>query len=250
MTRILNLKFNVSKYPNIEDIDEACKVMKKQFAEKGEDVLIAATPVDTDADAGLFDSTDSHTTLKIKKRIPEARLPERMHPGDIGADVYCTSVEYDAEHDRYIYHTGLSIEVPSNYSIHAYPRSSNTKAEAYLPNSVGNIDCNYRGEVLIIYKNRTSYNVECMLAEWEYMKKATQNIQFHNDASIGETVAELKSNMVEPFVMPDPMDFAPYKVGERVCQLVVVKKVQTDIIEVNELSESDRGDGGFGSTGK
>ena len=54
MTRILNLKFNVSKYPNIEDIDEACKVMKKQFAEKGEDVLIAATPVDTDADAASY----------------------------------------------------------------------------------------------------------------------------------------------------------------------------------------------------
>ena len=221
MTRILNLKFNVSKYPNIKDIDEACKEMKKQFAEKGEDVLIAATPVDTDADAGLFDSTDSHTTLKIKKRIPEARLPERMHPGDIGADVYCTSVEYDAEHDRYIYHTGLSIEVPSKSNHLFILKAIDDKSNCYIYKSL--VDINKDEELVVIYKNRTSYKVECMLAEWEHMKKATQNIQFHNDANIGETVAELKSNMVEPFVMPDPMDFAPYKANEKVASIICIR---------------------------
>ena len=220
MTRILNLKFNVSKYPNIEDIDEACKVIKKQFAENGEDVLIAATPVDTDADAGLFDSTDSHTTLKIKKRIPEARLPERMHPGDIGADVYCTSVEYDAEHDRYIYHTGLSIEVPSKSNHLFILKAIDDKSNCYIYKSL--VDINKDEELVVIYKNRTSYKVECMLAEWEHMKKATQNIQFNNDANIGETVAELKSNMVEPFVMPDPMDFAPYKENEKIASIICI----------------------------
>lgn len=250
MSRILNFKFNVNKFPNLGDIESVSAKLKEDFANKGEDVLIVATPVYDDKDTGIFDSSEYSTTLKIKKLVPEAKLPERMHPEDIGADVYCTSVEYDAERDRYIYHTGLSMEVPSDYSIHAYPRSSNTKTEAYLPNSVGNIDCNYRGEVLVIFKNRTSYEVNCMLAEWKHMKKLTDGITFDNDKNIGETVSQIKSHGAKPFVAPDPMDFAPYKVGERVCQLVVVKKVKTDIVEVDELSESDRGTGGFGSTGK
>lgn len=38
-------------------------------------------------------------------------------------------------------------------------------------------------------------------------------------------------------------------VGDRVAQAMLVKNVKTDIIEVQELSESERGEGGFGSTG-
>lgn len=40
------------------------------------------------------------------------------------------------------------------------------------------------------------------------------------------------------------------KAGERVCQLVFHEKVLIDPVEVDELSKSDRGEGGFGSTGK
>ncbi|QRM88758.1 dUTP diphosphatase [Lacinutrix sp. WUR7] len=37
--------------------------------------------------------------------------------------------------------------------------------------------------------------------------------------------------------------------GERVAQLVIAKHERAAWIEVNELSETDRGEGGFGSTG-
>lgn len=37
--------------------------------------------------------------------------------------------------------------------------------------------------------------------------------------------------------------------GERVAQLVITKHERAEWIEVNELSETSRGDGGFGSTG-
>lgn len=37
--------------------------------------------------------------------------------------------------------------------------------------------------------------------------------------------------------------------GERVAQLVIAKHERADWIEVNELSETSRGEGGFGSTG-
>lgn len=37
--------------------------------------------------------------------------------------------------------------------------------------------------------------------------------------------------------------------GERIAQLVIAKYEQAELIEVNELSETTRGTGGFGSTG-
>jgi dUTP pyrophosphatase len=37
--------------------------------------------------------------------------------------------------------------------------------------------------------------------------------------------------------------------GERIAQLVIAKHERTEWIEVNELSETSRGEGGFGSTG-
>lgn len=41
-----------------------------------------------------------------------------------------------------------------------------------------------------------------------------------------------------------------YNVGERVAQMVIVPFVNCNIIEVNELEETERGTGGHGSTGK
>lgn len=38
--------------------------------------------------------------------------------------------------------------------------------------------------------------------------------------------------------------------GERIVQMVINKVEQAEWIEVNELSDSERGDGGFGHTGK
>ena len=40
------------------------------------------------------------------------------------------------------------------------------------------------------------------------------------------------------------------KRGDRIAQLVICPVVQPEIIEVKELAKSDRGSGGFGSTGK
>ena len=40
-----------------------------------------------------------------------------------------------------------------------------------------------------------------------------------------------------------------YKVGERFAQLVIVPYLKADVVETAELSESERGDNGFGSTG-
>lgn len=42
----------------------------------------------------------------------------------------------------------------------------------------------------------------------------------------------------------------PYDVGDRVGQLIILPYPQINFVEVDELSESERGEGGHGSTGK
>ena len=51
-------------------------------------------------------------------------------------------------------------------------------------------------------------------------------------------------------VMDNPMNYAPYQVGERIGQMVVLSHpfVQTNLVD--DLSETERGKNGFGSTGK
>ena len=42
----------------------------------------------------------------------------------------------------------------------------------------------------------------------------------------------------------------PYDKGDRVAQMIIMPYPHIDLVEVDELSESDRGEGGYGSTGK
>lgn len=42
----------------------------------------------------------------------------------------------------------------------------------------------------------------------------------------------------------------PYEIGQRVAQMIIMPYPHVDFVEVDELTESDRGEGGYGSTGK
>jgi dUTP pyrophosphatase len=41
-----------------------------------------------------------------------------------------------------------------------------------------------------------------------------------------------------------------YEIGDRIAQIMIIPHPTVDLIEVNELSDTVRGEGGFGSTGK
>lgn len=45
-------------------------------------------------------------------------------------------------------------------------------------------------------------------------------------------------------------EFFTIKSGERICQMVIAKHEKAEFVEVNEISETERGAGGFGHTGK
>lgn len=160
--------------------------------------------------------------VKIKKLVPEAKIPSYAHvdtegnPNDMGMDITCTSYEYDPKYDRFIYHTGLAFKLPQGYGMLIFPRSSNTKTEAYLPNSVGVLDSTYTGELLFIYKLRSS----------------RQTLFPESDVKL--TDLEIENEL------------APYKVGDRIGQIVILPYPTINFVEVEELPTTDRGaDGGL-----
>ena len=88
--------------------------------------------------------------IKIKKLVSEARIPGYANFGDAGMDL--TAIE-KRETDKFIeYKTGLAIEIPEGYVGLIFPRSSVSKKDLILANSVGVIDSGYRGEILIRFQ--------------------------------------------------------------------------------------------------
>ena len=57
-------------------------------------------------------------------------------------------------------------------------------------------------------------------------------------------------NQVMSAYVNSMLSIAPYVPGDRVCQMQILPRPQVVFEQVEELSETERGEGGFGSTGK
>lgn len=183
--------------------------------------------------------------IKIKKLDERAVIPQYAHNGDVGMDMTAIDLEYDEEHDMYIYHTGLAFESNLNVGQFLFPRSSNSKKNAYLTNSVGIADSAiYRGEIQFRYKNRDSLESKMML------------VAMDDALNSSDTFDEFKkiyrmSLMNQREQKKDlALNLAPYKVGDRIGQMVFMNYPTVKLEVVEELSKTERGEGGFGSTGK
>ena len=142
--------------------------------------------------------------IKVKKLHKNAVIPTYANAGDAGMDLTATESESTANYIAY--KTGLAFEIPEGYVGLLFPRSSNSKKQLLLTNSVGVLDSGYRGEVEFRFK--------------------------------------IVGNGAMPADFPDA-----YHLGDKVGQLVVIPYPAINFTEVDELSSSERGEGGFGSSG-
>jgi dUTP pyrophosphatase len=152
--------------------------------------------------------------LKVKRLKENAVLPKKAKKGDAGMDLVATEIIKDTP-TQITYGTGIAVEIPDGMVGLVFPRSSIRNTGLQLSNSVGVIDSGYRGEL-----------------------QATFNKTFGSESMYDEMkVKEMQPN-----------EF--YNVGDRICQLVVIPTPVITVKEVDELTETERGHGGFGSTGK
>lgn len=186
-------------------------------------------------------------SVKVWREDKSVPLPTYGKEGDACCDIYAKSIEYDTERDRFIIHTGLHFALPDEYEMEIRPRSSNTKTDVYLPNSVGTLDSGYRGELLVIFKNRTSRQLIRIISNFgNAFNNIVTRVKYENAYS-SITNARLQFNKLHE------VEGCPYKEGDRICQLLVRRreKITWDEVEtLEELGSTERGTGGFGHTGK
>ena len=143
--------------------------------------------------------------MKIKKVRENAKVPQRATGGSAGLDL-CACIDAPIilnGGETALIPTGVAIALPSaEYGAFVFPRSGIAiKHGIGLLNSVGVIDSDYRGEIMVGVINQIS-----------------------------------ESYTIEP--------------GERIAQMVIMPVSTMPVIEVDELDETSRGAGGFGSTGR
>lgn len=161
--------------------------------------------------------------VKIKKLNEDAVIPTYSKDGDAGMDLVATSKSFDTD-GNVVYGTGLAFEIPKGYVGLIFPRSSNAKQQLLLSNSVGVIDSGYRGEVMLKFKSSAS----------SFSLKTLFKLIFNQDA---------KTTLINNYKIS-------YNVGERIGQIIILPYPQIKFEEAEELSETERGKGGYGSTGK
>ncbi len=154
--------------------------------------------------------------VKFKKLNDDAVLPSYAKPGDAGMDLTATSgpnVVFSEGSDCWYYveyKTGLAVELPEGHVGLLFPRSSISKSSLFLANSIGVIDSSFRGEICL---------------------------RFKVDAGV---LSQADKTNGTP---------AQYDKGDRIGQLIIVPYPTIEPEFAEELSDTTRGTGGFGSTG-
>ena len=83
-----------------------------------------------------------------------------------------------------------------------------------------------------------------------FPRSSTRNTELILSNSVGVVDAGYRGELQATFNKSNGLDSLAYKVGDRVCQLIVIPHPIVEWNEVNELNNTERGTGGFGSTGK
>lgn len=137
--------------------------------------------------------------MKVKKLDPRAKLPQRAHPTDSGADLFALTRTVLAPRSITHVHTGIAVELPENTSGIIWGKSS--VESKGIKAMAGLVDAPYRGELIVCMYN---------LNDTEFV----------------------------------------FEEGQKVAQLVVLPTLYPTFEQADELSDTSRADGGFGSTGK
>jgi dUTP pyrophosphatase len=172
-------------------------------------------------------STKSFST-KVKKISDKAVLPTRAHETDSGWDLTVTGID-KIKGDTIFFKTGLQVKPPSGHYFEIHIRSSCSELPIMLANSVGIIDEGYRNELIVAIR------------------------VLHQNIGLDEKGVQYPSGMVK---MLDARPISIKEVSElilakkpKIAQLILRKRIDTFFSEVSELDTTERGDGGFGSTG-
>ena len=158
--------------------------------------------------------------IKVKKLNPDAKVPVFAHATDSGADLFVVEPLKLKPGQKGIAKTGIAIALPEGFGATIRNKSGNTVKGVLVDILESNFEGGYN-----IYADRVNITVYLGTIDNAYR------------GEIGIMVQNNSKHLVE---IPK---------GTKLAQLVLEKIYQEEFVVVEELDETDRGEGGFGSTG-
>lgn len=173
------------------------------------------------------------------KKVEGLTLPRKAHHDDAGFDLFASSepkivgkevsigspklnTRFYSSIDYIQYDTNVHITPESEYGYkikhyhtHVFPRSSLSRYSLTLRNGVSTIDRNYNGSILL---------------RFSYIYQPEDLIMVD-----GKFFVSINLNKI-------------YKKGDAIGQLIVARTYDSELIQVEALADTNRMDGGFGST--
>lgn len=156
--------------------------------------------------------------INIQLLHPDAVMPAKAHPSDACFDVVAVSRRITP--DFVAYGLGFASQLPEGWEAVVRPRSSISKMDLAMCNAPGTIDAGYTGE-------------------WEVRFSVVAPFVRGFDAVGIYNEDKLPTGWVPSI----------YSVGQRVAQIQFQRVPDVQLVQVDELAPSQRGTGGFGSTG-
>lgn len=83
-----------------------------------------------------------------------------------------------------------------------------------------------------------------------FPRSSVRNQELLLSNSVGVIDSGYRGELQATFKKTNGLDSLKYKVGERGAQIIIMPHPNIELIEFKDLGDSERGDGGFGSTGK
>ena len=151
--------------------------------------------------------------IPFVKCHPDAKMPEYAHPDDSGMDVYAVNDYVIHPGETKLIPTGIKVAVPNGYEIQIRPKSGRAlKTKMRIANSIGTVEAGFRGELQVIIEN-----IEPPIKDITYD---------FDDSGRDMTIGK----------------------GEKFAQLVLMEVPKAVLFQVENLDDTERGNGGFGST--
>ena len=94
--------------------------------------------------------TQIELAVEFAKLHPEARLPTKGSAEAAGWDLYALEETTVVRHKSSLIRTGLATAIPSGWEGQIRCRSSLGKKGMIMPNGLGTIDADYRGELMVL----------------------------------------------------------------------------------------------------
>ena len=159
-----------------------------------------------------------YPTIRVKRVNPDALIPTKAHPTDAAYDL-CAMEDVTLRPQEFkMVGCGLAFAIPQGWCGVVYPRSGLGCKGLVLKNTVGIIDSHYRGEVMLpLMNNKPTHLYREIVGEYRNNDGRDSIIHVHK--------------------------------GDRVAQMRIELVPESTMLEVEELDETDRNQGGFGSSG-